>query len=370
MASAYTLIYKTPAGTPIAQFGAFSRAQLSLGVNRVGALTLTQPYDLYPFYFYQPDYILEVWRAVGSNLPYLVGNTAFLVRAITKDIKPGGEKSVTLVAQDVKDILARRIVAYLDGSSQALKSSVAADNAIKAVVNENAGSGATDTARQISGLTVDPDATLAPVITKAFGHQNVLKVLQEMAQASYQAGTYLAFELVYDPASTPVSLRLATMTGQYGLDRRWPSGAAGPVLLTPEQGAVAEASLTFDWRGMANVVYAGASGGPNQVVPTPQQDAASLALSPFIRSEAWLSVSDATTVTNEAQAALRNLRALKTYTCRVLDTPALKLGVHYNFGDFISTLLDTEQLDARLDTLLITLENGGEQVNTVLRADA
>jgi hypothetical protein len=101
-------------------------------------------------------------------------------------------------AKDSFALITRRIVPYAAGTSQASKTTpTAADDLIKTVFKENAGSSATDANRDLSAyISVQANLTLGQLITKNFAWQQLLSTLQAMAQDSTIKGTYIAFDIV------------------------------------------------------------------------------------------------------------------------------------------------------------------------------
>ena len=89
---------------------------------------------------------------------------------------------------------------------------------MKAIVDENMESGAAAARQFPSSFTIAPEASNAPSITFEFAHQNVLDVLQKIAEISYQLGTPLFFDVAWQSRS---SLEFRTYTHQLGVDSSW-----------------------------------------------------------------------------------------------------------------------------------------------------
>jgi hypothetical protein len=83
-----------------------------------------------------------------------------------------------------------------------VKSAVAADDLLKTIVRDNMGSAAPDYrgqyGRQLTTalFAIQANLTQAQLVSKDFAWRPMFPVLQEIAQASTQAGTYLCFDVV------------------------------------------------------------------------------------------------------------------------------------------------------------------------------
>ena len=368
----YTLLVKNSQGAGLASLGGFIEFTASLAVNSAATLDITLPDTAYNSSFFAVDNIVEVWRSVDGRLPYLFGGTAYLMRLLRRVWQQTGERSIVISCLDMKDILARRIVAYADQTAQAAKL-MAADDMAKQYVNENLDAGAADAARNLGALmTVAPNLTAAPVISESAPHRKLSDVLLEIVNSSYSAGTYLAYDIVYDPSQSQPSLTFNTYTGQRGVDHRFPS-STDPVYLDPELAMSVSVELDYDYRDMRNYIYAGGAAiGPLQPIQS-ASDPVSIGLGPFNRVEEFVSATDRVDPNGLLQAAyqaLRNLRARRTYTTQVVNTPALRLGVNYDYGDFLTTSFASSLLDTRLDGLSINVKAGVEMPTIVLKADS
>jgi hypothetical protein len=154
----------------------------------VGSLSISLPYSKYASLLYDltgeliPDRRIEVRRSINGALPYLDGETVWFVRYASDNL----DGILTLQAQDTMGLIARRIVPYAAGTSQASKTTpTAADDLIKTVFKENAGSSVTDANRDLSTyISVQANLTLGQSVTKNFAWQQLLSTLQAMAQDS------------------------------------------------------------------------------------------------------------------------------------------------------------------------------------------
>lgn len=338
----------------------FTSLDYARKVNSRGALTITLTAEYDDLIFFQgdvlPDLRIAVNRKVGGSSFTLSMQTIWLVRDAIRIIDEAGQRLTTLICEDLIGLLQRRIVAYSAGSSQAEKTSDAADDMCKTIVRENFGSLATDTARDITTyLTVEADANAAQVISKAFSRRQVLPVLQEIAKSSFQAGTYLAFDIVTDDPTLVPQFR--TYINQRGLDRRWPSGLL-PVVFGIEFGNLADARREYNHLDEVTYGYAGGQGeGVSRVIGT-ASDAVRLVSSPLNRIEQFSdarTTSDSVSVTDEADALVKGGVPKNIFTARIVETQNTLYGVNFNFGDYVTAVFLNERIDCRIDTIHINV---------------
>lgn len=370
----YEIQIQTPLGVTLAAVGGpGTGAAGALGleylraVNQVGALTLTLP-PAFPLTYLQRDGRVLVYRSVADVPPRLDMDAVWLIVGVQRLLSERGEQRTVVTAVDAVDLLRRRIVAYAAGSAQAAKTA-AADDLIKAVVRENLGSSATDTSRQLSPslFSVSADITQGISISKAFSRREVLKVCQEVADACAQAGTYLAFDVVWNGAT----LEFRTYTQWRGVDHRFPGGA-NPVLLSPDTGSLTAASYATDYRDEVTYAYAGGQGeGSDRAVGT-STDSTRATLSPFARIEAWVdarNTASSTTLADEADAAVRAGRPRVLFSCTVnADSPGAMFGKEYGFGDVVTAQAFGVNVDCRLDAVGVKVMPDSETVTVTARS--
>lgn len=336
---------------------------LSLKEMDVGALSITLPAS-FPFEYLKKDGQIALFRSIAGNPPSLLAQAHWVIRARTKTIG-AARKSYTIGALHANCLLDRRNVAYNANTSQTSKNDEA-DDLVKAVVRENLGSSATDTARQIAStlFSVQGDMTQAPVIQKAFTRRNVLSVCQEVAAASATAGTYLGFEIY---AATDTMLEFRTYTGHRGVDHT--ADSLQPVYLPLDS-----VTITDDWREEITYVYAAGLGiGANRAIGTASNTVLSNE-SPFGRIEYFWDgkqTGDTAVLNDEAEAQLRMKRPRRIITGAVQQIDGALFGIHYNFGDLCAIAVDGEVRDVRLDTIGISYSRGGgERITINVRSEA
>ena len=342
--------------------------------NDVGALTLTLP-GYYPRSLFKKDGLIEIWRQVGNGAPYLETETLWLQRRwrwTWNRTGSGVEILRRILCFDLNHLLRRRKVDYVAGSAQAAQRDEA-DDLLKAIAAQNLGASATDATRSwATYLDIQANATQAPVIRKAFAKRTVLDVMQEIAQSSFEAGTYLAFDLMCKspPNQGAFKLEFRTYTGQRGVDHTFPGGNP-PLLIGPEFGNLNNVEMDDDAEDEATraIVAGSGQGAARQVARA--DDAGRQGESPFGLIEAYLDAfQSGTSLADEADALLRSREPRRTLTGDIEPTSGLLYGIHWNWGDLVTAQVDGESFDAHLRAVSITVDREqGERVRAFVRAE-
>lgn len=358
----YQCTLATAVGTTLVADLTYERADYVLSEMHVGALMLRIPARLYPIEYFVRDNRLTLFRGVAGRQLSLEGDATWLIRhrRYLRD-----QQVYEITALHANHLLARRIVAYAAGSSEASKTG-AADNLMKATVRENL-TAATDTARNLSSslFAVQADLSAAPSISLSFSRDNVLAVLQRIAQASATAGTVCGFEV----RTIGTVLTFVTYTGQRGIDRR--ASSSQPLLFGPQYRNLAETTIDEDWSSEATYIYAAGQGQGSQRSEATASSSTVIALSPFGRIEQLRdgrTTADATQLQDEADAALYASQARIAVEGAILDAPQATYGIHYGWGDRVTVLVDSYQVDAIIDPVHITLDQRGERRDIRVRS--
>jgi hypothetical protein len=296
----------------------------------------------------------------------LVGGTTWLIAGRKRTIDLVNHKeTVSLLAVHPNHLLARRVVAYDEGSTQADKAA-AADNVIKAYVRENFTT-ATDTARNWAStlFTVDADLGAAPTVNKAASYRTVLNTCQEVAAAASGGGTYTNFEVV---GAERGAFRLRTYTNQRGVDRSSTGGK--PLVISVSMGEFNGVELEENWINIATAVYAGGSGRQDERLVTFVSDTALIGESSYGWVEWFQSAggtTDASVLNDEALRALRERRPRIVFSSAVKDTEFATFMEEYDWGDRVvgeyarpdpqgAGFTDIQQFDCRVDPVRIRVE--------------
>lgn len=365
----YSVYLSTPTGVRLADASAFLKLEYARAVNAIGSLTLTLPGTFDTSSIIAPDGRIEVWRRLDSGREYLDTDTVWFIQSVSYEIADSGERTIVISADSGLFLLKDpgRIVGNYAGSAQATKTA-AADNMIKAIVREQAGA-LTNASRNLSAyLSVQADSGQAPSISKAFAWRPVLTVLQEIAQSSFEAGTYLAFDIV---APTPDTLEFQAFVQQRGIDHRFPGGV-NPVLLGPDMGNMGATSLSYDWRDEITYALAGGSGEGSGRLLAEYTASARAAASPFRLRETFVQATNTTGSTSlsyEAQSAVRGGRPRVILQGKIASTPDTQYGVHWSWGDYVTVQAFGRQLDARIDAIKVTVTPDSEGIEAIVRSE-
>ncbi len=336
--------------------------QYAHSVYGEGTLTLTTS-NAYPFAYLQQDGQIEVWRTSPSGTTSLLGNSVFLIDKFMQQIQGSSLPFYSISASPFVSILKRRIIAYAANTAYTNKTA-AADDMMKAIIRENFGASAVDTARDISTyLACAADATAAPSISKAFSWTIIFNTLQEIAQASATAGTRLYFDVTFDTTANLPTFR--TYTGQLGADN------SATVIFSPDRFNLADPSLTYDYTGEQNYIYALGQGTESDRLQVTETDATRTAKSNYNRREQALNATQYSTTTGldaEANAALYAGRPVVTVGGTLLNTEDTEYGTHWKEGDLVTAQFDTVSQTCIVESASIDIASGKESIRGVARA--
>lgn len=343
--------------------------------NEVGSLTLTLP-GVYPQSLFRKDGLIEVWRSVDGAPPYLDTDTLWMIRRRRWRFKARTSPTWTIYAVDLNSLLKRRTVDY--GPSDATHFNpytdklAAADDLGKAIVRENLGTLALDTTRDLSTyLSVAGDLAQAPVLhVETLSRRNVLKALQDLANASYQAGTYLVFDVVCDrlpgdPAG--VHFQFRSYIGQRGNDHRWPDGQP-PLLIGADYDNLDNVDDDNDATDEITSGIATVGVDSSQAAET-LRDLARLAESPFnlIESVRSTTAVEAGALLAEAGAELQAGIPRELMSGTLVNTSGLLYGPDWSWGDFLTVQGQSGASDTHAARVHVHVErDAGDQVETVL----
>lgn len=351
----------------------FSVLDYTRAENNTGPLTLTLPGD-FDGDLFKRDGLIEVWRSVEGGLPYLDTETVWLIRRKRWQKAARQDPTWTLYAFDLNHLLKRRIVDYNPGNTTYTALLAAADNIGKTIVSQNFRGGATDATRSIASyLALEGSYALAPVVSKAFARQYVDDVLRDLAQWSYQQGTYLVFDIVCSvpPASGgTLQFEFRSYTGQRGIDHRFPSGNP-PLLIGPDFNNLDNVDDDDDATDEATRGIATGQGVESIQAVARANDTARQGASPFnlierVRNAA--NTPDAAGLADEAEAELREGAPKHTLSGKIVNTSGLLYGLDWKWGDLFTGQARGSSFDCHIDRVHVHVERErGEQIDGFLR---
>ena len=371
--SSYSCYLCDTFGNRLADASNFLTLEYSRVVNAVSTLKLTLPGDFNQQFIINPDGRIEVWRKLDSGREYLDTDTIWLIKKIDQKIDASGLQTIVVEADTPLSVLREpgRFVNYYAGTSTAIYAAAPADDQIKQIARDNIGTNASGTRNISAYISIDPDLSLGASVAKSFAWRDCLKVMQEFADASTTAGTYIAFDMV---CSSAQSIVFRTFTQQRGVDHRFPDGI-NPVLISPEMGNLGETLLSVDYRNEITWVTAGGKGEGQQRLIANVQDTARQGVSPFGLREYFKDAtqySSTTGLSAEANAVLRAGRAKTIFQGRLIDMPDSRYGVDWGWGDYVTATAFGQSIDCRIDAVSVSVKpgTGYERIDAWLRSNS
>lgn len=371
MATYYQVNVLTPAGQLIDVIEEPDNIQLARKVNNVGVFSLDVPYKFWkyagPSASGGRDLTFEFLRTVEGGQTLVEGDTRWLARKFVR-----GRFGFPFQASgfDANHLLKRVLVNFASGSSQASKSGFAGDT-ILSIGSENlVYNGAATPPRGFKNFQIQPNANHgASLATKEFSRRVLLDIFQELAMASWQAGTYLAF----DVQLVNGVLELQTFNGSRGTDRR-EGVSLNPLILSEDTNTLTDILRTDDYTEESTVVFAGGSGTAGSRLIGQAYDSNRLAGTEqnYNYIESWMDSrnnASQTSLDSEATAELSARKPRRTIEGTLQDTPTTRYGIHYKLGDMATARYDTESFPVRIDTVAINYSARAETIITKLQGE-
>lgn len=369
----YSVYLDDPFGVRLADASNFLALEYSRVVNSVSTLKLTLPGTYPTQYIINPDGRIEVWRRLDSGREYLDTNTIWLIKKVTQKLDASGLQTIIIEADTPLCLLREpgRFVNYAAGTGAAQYSSPPADNAIKQIARENIGTLASGSRNISQYISVDPNLSLGAAVSKSFAWRDCLKTMQEFADASTTAGTYIAFDI---EADSPQTLVFRTFAQQRGVDHRFPGGL-NPVLISPELGNLGETLYSEDYRDEITYVLAGGKGDGSARLTASAQDLVRQGVSPFGLREFFRDATQYDTTTGlsaEADAVLRSGRVRTIFQGRLIDMEGSRYGVDWGWGDYVTAQAFGQLIDCRIDAVSVSVKPGAgyERIDAWLRSNS
>jgi hypothetical protein len=248
---------------------------------------------------------------------------------------------------------------------------------MKDVVNENLHSGATDTARDLSGksgydFNIEADQSDGGTFDQSFPWRRVSDVLNEMNEWSYTDGTEIFYELriaSVNPSSKKITYTFVTRTGQLGIDRTDLSRFGQRSIISYHYGNLVREFYEHDARKEVNYVYVlGPGEGENRSLEE-RTDSTRTNASIFNRIEGFVDASnvDPDNETAEMQAAGDEYLARKRPRIRaggkVISIPnTFTYGRHWGHGDKMRVDVFGRQFDGIIRVTELRIRDGEEEV--------
>lgn len=337
--------------------------------NWYGSFSLSAPENKWPIEWRGLDFQYHFWRKAngGEWKPDFVGLQRDRERRTS-----GGNTIVTIEGVDQNELLARRIIAYNAGSSQAQKTNNI-DDIMKAIVRENFGSSA-GAGRNITSafrFTVAADLGQAKSITKSFARENVLETLVDLAntsagQASNAVDLFFEIALVgYNGTNQPL-YEFRTKTNQLGIDRTYPNGVK-PVVFSLAEANIDNVHYERTYSDEVNFVYAGGLGTEDNRNVQTASDTARINASPINRREAFESAThvEEDEVLEVAYETLNAGRPGQSIRCTILDTKTSPYQIAWNHGDKVTVFYGRDTNNSFDEVIRVTSVHVRDKKETI-----
>jgi len=342
--------------------GGGAALEYALNVGNIGALTLTVPASFNADLF-KLDGRIGVWRSINGMSPKLDGQAVFLIRRWIYT-----QTSTTVIAYHANTLLKRRIIAYYTGTSYTEKAAAAAGNQAKAFASQQMGSGivsadriGAETQADVSALvTIQGDLGDGVSVAAQDAYANLYDLIKNITDASTQAGTYLAAEIV---APTESTLELRTYANWRGKDHR--ASSSDPVILSEATGSLTNCKLDIDRSNEVTVAICAGSGPETARLTATSIDTTRIADSPFNRIEVlgdYTNIDDQSSLQMMADALVRAGRPRIEFSADVVDTDSVTRGLDYDLGDLVTAEFRNTQYESRMDVFGIRV-GGGRQAS-------
>ena len=318
--------------------------------KEIGRCNLVLPpiYDIYNDF--DVDCILKIYRYNGIGY-YLEGERAWLLQDPFYNSSPD-QKHIELIFDCSNTYIDRREIAYAAETAQTNRTEFA-DDMLRNIFKQNAGTSAI-AARDLSAfIALQAAHSAAPSISKAFAWRNMLDVMRDICQESFDDGTYLVFDIV---CTGGTDFEFRTYTGQRGVDHGLDSGN-NKIVLREQTGELNNLRWGKIWSDSKNYAYAGGQGQSTARTIAEQSIPNHINRSRGNRREIFTNASrnpsSAAFLNSEAKALLAENRARLIVDAELQDRPGFVYGLDYKFGD--KMVLETEyfSLDVRLDTISV-----------------
>lgn len=369
----YEIYWMTDDGTPLGVFTErdITSLELAYGDQAIGALELSMPRKGRSPTVFEKDQILEVYRIV-DGVKTLEGQRSWRIRKRQFGEDENGRETIYLTAYDWIYTLDNSIIAYYADSAFAKKTDYA-DDMIKAIVYENMGAGCklytdgstADTARILSNLTIQADASLAPSISKKFAWEKIKPNLDEICNDSRQQGTWLGYDIVRTGRAL---FELRTYTGQRGID--FTTGSNRKVI-SKEFRNLINPMLSFDDENERNYAYVAGAGLEAERTITVVSDTERINQSIWNRREMVVNAAylgDDTTIdylTSQGNAALYEDRPKISLVGEIVENTNFRYGIDFGYGDKFKAEYLGYTFDVRLDKVHILVNPGRDRFETL-----
>lgn len=367
MAGVYEIRFLYPDGTPIQQITEWRSLSYAKVVNGEGYVDLLIPYGLIDFHTIDVDHLVEIWRAPepGAELQWEI--TGFINNWIVTTTD--NETTIQMTGPGQMNLLGRRIVRYNKTTAQAAKEGLA-DDIMKEYVTQNVPIPITDPyysdERGIPNFTVAADEGLGPNVGIEGGWENLLYILQKIAEAAHALESPIYFDVVRQGRAW----EFRTFADRRGMDRTLGNN---PIQFSLAWGNLENPMWEQDWREDENIVHGLGWGTGEGRVVDPERDKWRLFKNLYARREGIQDARGATTLLQVATRAAEKLGRMRPrirFSATLMSTPETLYGRDWYWGDTISAVYLGTTFKGMVEQVLITVsQNGKERIEARMEAE-
>lgn len=360
-------------------------------VAQFGSLEFAIPFRPFAERFspwFAPDWRVEVWRRPSPELA-LRREDVYLLRK--PNVYTRTEDNVQMLrfyGRNGWDLLNRRFVVQRAGSQWAKKTDFA-DDMMKDIVREQMlyGSvvdedGVSDNTRAWpqNEFTVQSDASQGPSVSHSFEGKNVLTILKEIKDMTFQKNFVSASDerIFFDVipvaltasatnSASPLGWSFITKTGLFGADR-----TSGTVF-SQENENIKSPTYSIDHLNEVNAIFVNGNGRGDTQIIQEVVDSTRAGASRWNRCEDILSATNETEtigLTDRGQAELEKGKPVEEIPLIFLDTPGTNrtprslYGVDWDLGDKLSVNYARMVFTSEVNLVYISVdENGAESIS-------
>ena len=338
-------------------------------VNTISPITVDLPYtfDMKLFTVANPGkYMLQVWRKADGGSWRLFNN--YIITRYERYQKPYPKGKAVIKGYDMNWLLYRRIVAAYAGSANARITDYA-DDMIKGLMTDAMSDAIAPTpdagTRAWSNLTVDGDVSAGPELTLDLEYEKLLTfagggAFKKIVNAAREAGTDLFFDIQPNIVlDNSINFILRTFTTQVGND------LTDSVTFSVVNSTIEDAVLIYDNGNEENYIYAGGQGKETARTIVQAYNASAYGTSIWGRGEGFLdvpSVEDDSLQDAANSALIERQRKVEVHG-NLIDTPQLRYGRDFDFGDLVTTNFGIDQFTAMISAVTVGMQNGADIVD-------
>ena len=286
----------------------------------------------------------------GVDVTQMRVENEFFIRTVV-----ASRNQMQFTGYSAEEMLSRRIVAYAASSTDAV-ATLPADDLMKFAVTQNLGPGAA-AERQLTGLTVQANASAGASMNKSFAHDNVLNLLNSIREYTRKAGSEIFFRMAGNGSG---GWTFRTYANLIGIDRR----DNGFNLSEDNENFVLD-GVGFDASEEVTYMYVGGAGTEATRIIGTSTNAARVGLSAYNRREAFFNASQEKTqagADDVAEQELSRRRAQRIFSGTIVERPNYRYGVEWDYGDILRAEQAGQTYDVMVRKVEITIDDTGERI--------